>query len=184
MRIHVGKLHRGNPYLNLGKTVQINFVDQVKMDLGDHLITNFYLTSEYDLNTKLIPESFCIKIIQIDKLKELGYNETEVIKWLKFIAAKDQEERAQIAKGDEELVELNDWIDKYVNDEETKWKMAKWADEIAENKGYEKGLEEGNKQKSIEIAKNLLSMNMPLEDIHKATGMEIEEIIKLKEEKK
>ena len=83
MRIHVGKLHRKNPYLNLGKTVQINFVDQVKMDLGDHLITNFYLTSEYDLNTKLIPESFCIKIIQIDKLKELGYNETEVIKWLK-----------------------------------------------------------------------------------------------------
>ena len=58
--------------------------------------------------------------------------------------------------------------------------MAEWADEIAENKGYEKGI----KEEKTEIAKNLLSMNMPLEDIHKATGMEIEEIIKLKEEKK
>ena len=39
------------------------------------------------------------------------------------------------------------------------------------------------KKKSIEIAKNLLSMNMPLEYISKATGLTVEEINKLKNKK-
>lgn len=39
--------------------------------------------------------------------------------------------------------------------------------------------EEGKKNKSIEIAKKLKGMNMKLEDIAKATGLEEEEIEKL-----
>ena len=45
--------------------------------------------------------------------------------------------------------------------------------------GISDGISEGENKKSIEIAKNLLSMNMPLEDISKATGLSIEEIKKI-----
>ena len=41
-----------------------------------------------------------LKIVQIDKIRELGYNENDLIKWLRFIAAKDYEERKVIAEGD------------------------------------------------------------------------------------
>ena len=88
MKIYVGYLHVGDFYQDIGKTIQINFVDKATMELGNEAITSFYLTSEYDLNVKLIPEKFCIKIVQIDKIRELGYNENDLIKWLRFIAAK------------------------------------------------------------------------------------------------
>ena len=44
------------------------------------------------------------------------------------------------------------------------------------SQGYTSGMNDGIKQ----TAKNLLSMNMPIEDISKATGLSIEEINKLK----
>ena len=91
-------------------------------------------------------------------------------------------------------MEFNEWINKYVNDEETKELLAKWSDYIAENKGYEEGKEEGieegriegraegSKQKAYEIAKKLLYLNIALEDISKATGLSEEEIEELREE--
>lgn len=189
MKIYVGYLHVGDFYQDIGKTIQINFVDKATMELGNEAITSFYLTSEYDLNVKLIPEKFCIKIVQIDKIRELGYNENDLIKWLRFIAAKDYEERKIIAEGDELLMEFNEWINKYVNDEETKELLAKWSDYIAENKGYEEGIEdgraagieEGSLQKAIEIAKAMLKDNVPIEVITKFTKLNIEEIEKLRE---
>jgi predicted transposase/invertase (TIGR01784 family) len=45
--------------------------------------------------------------------------------------------------------------------------------------GIRIGMEEGVKQRNVEIAKNLLSLNMKIEDISKATGLSIEEIDKL-----
>ena len=45
--------------------------------------------------------------------------------------------------------------------------------------GINDGISKGENKKSIEIAKNLLSMNMPLEDISKVTGLSIEEIKKI-----
>ena len=97
-----------------------------------------------------------------------------------MLAAKITEERKIIAEGDELLMEFNEWINKYVNDEETKELLAKWSDYIAENKGYDEGIKDGRKDKKIEIAKNLLNLEIPLENISKATGLSIEEIEKLK----
>lgn len=49
--------------------------------------------------------------------------------------------------------------------------------ELAINEGrYEQGIKEGK----IEIAKNLLRINLPLEQISAATGLSVDEIKKLK----
>ncbi len=48
--------------------------------------------------------------------------------------------------------------------------------------GVEKGKLEGEKQKSIEIAKELLEDGMPLEKISKITKLSIDEIEKIQEE--
>ncbi len=182
MKIYVSYLKIGDSYKDIGKTIQINFVDNATMILGNEAITNFYITSEHDLNVKLIPDKFCIKIVQIDKIRELGYNENDLIKWLRFIAARDYEERKVIAEGDELLMEFNEWVNKYVNDDETKELLAKWSDYIAENKGYEEGKAEGRKDEKIEIAKSMLEDNIPIETIAKFTKLSIEEIEQLKEE--
>ena len=184
MRIQASKLDIGDGYHKLGKTIQINFVEQSRLNLGEELITNFYLTSEKNPDIKILTDKFCVKIVQIDKARKLGYTNNELERWLKFIAAKSSNERADIAKGDELLVELNEWIHKYVADDKTQEELNKWDLEIAENKGYEQGveqgIEQGIEQKAMEIAKNLLNMNMSIEDISKATNLSIEEIESLK----
>ena len=45
--------------------------------------------------------------------------------------------------------------------------------------GISKGKEEGIKEGSVAVARNLLSMNMKIEDISKVTGLSIDEINKL-----
>ena len=99
-------------------------------------------------------------------------------------------------------MEFNEWINKYVNDEETKELLAKWSDYIAENKGYEEGIEEGriegraegieegriegieegSKQKAYEIAKKMLKKGNSIKDICDITGLSIEEIEELRKE--
>ena len=52
-----------------------------------------------------------------------------------------------------------------------------------QKKGFEQGRKQGIEQGSVEerkkIAKTMKALNMPLEDISKATGMTIEEIVNL-----
>ena len=43
-------------------------------------------------------------------------------------------------------MELNEWVEAYINDEHTKEVYGKWAEEIALNKGKRVGKEEGIKR--------------------------------------
>ena len=64
--------------------------------------------------------------------------------------------------------------------------MQKKMINTARNWGYDdgkaEGLEEGAKAKEIEIAKNLLNIGTPKEDIIKVTGLSVEELEELKKE--
>ena len=48
--------------------------------------------------------------------------------------------------------------------------------------GLSQGIEEGISSRNKEIVHNLISMNMKIEDISKATGLKIEEINNLKKD--
>ena len=187
MRIQSKKLMIGDDYYKLGKTVQINFVDHTTLKLKDKLVANFHITYDDDPSVKLMEKSFVVKVVQVDKAKKLGYTNNVLERWLKFIGAETSSEREEIAKGDELLMELHDWVKKYVADEETQEMLNRWDIQIAENKGYEQGIEEGKKQgieeRNTEIVKNLIKMNLSLEDIEKITKLSKEEIEKLKEER-
>ena len=71
------------------------------------------------------------------------------------------------------IVNDNPEFQKYMSEEEDKKKI--------QNSLLSEAKEEGISQEKSSIAKNLLSMNMPLEDISKATGLSIEEINKINE---
>ena len=187
MKIHTSKLKIGQDYHEIGKTIQINFVENAHLGLKEKLVYDFYLSCDEIPEVKLLEDSFCVKIVQIDKARELGYTNNILDKWFKFIAANGNSQRESIAKGDVLLMELNEWIKKYVADDETQEELNKWDIEIATNKGIEQGkkegIEQGRKEEKMEIAKNLLNTNLSDEDIAKATGLSIEEIMQLKEGK-
>lgn len=167
------KLEVGEHYYELGKTIQINFIENSKLDLGEEVIENFYITSEHNSKIKLGKDRFCVKVVQIDKARELDYTKNVLEKWLKFIGTKEEKEREKIAKGDELLMELHEWIHKYVNDEEKQEKLNKWNMLIAKNHAVE--------LERMEIAKNMLKDGISKDKISGYTGLSVEEIEKLKE---
>ena len=63
---------------------------------------------------------------------------------------------------------------KYMSEEEDKKKIQNSLLSEAKEEGVSQGIEQ--------TAKNLLSMNMPIEDISKATGLSIENLNELKKE--
>ena len=77
---------------------------------------------------------------------------------------------------------------KYMSEEEDKRKiqnsLLSEAKEEGISQGYTSGINDGISkgvsQEKVNIAKNLLSMNMPIEDISKATGLSTNEIKGLK----
>jgi len=78
------------------------------------------------------------------------------------------------ATTDEEMKRFskNEWVNDFFNRDEF---IKKSAEE-----GLELGIEQGTQNRNIEIAKNLLNMNLSVEDIAQATGLSPEEINALK----
>ena len=72
-------------------------------------------------------------------------------------------------------MELNNWIDEYVNDKRTQEIFGKWAEEIAEDKGLKKGLKLGIEQ----VAKNMLDAGLSAKEIKAYTNLSDADLKKL-----
>ena len=140
---------------------------------------------------ELYVKNFIIYEINMDYYDKIWYskNEDEIKKNLYMIMLDlDKKELKNMPK--DKIVDkyitnvtiVNDdpEFQKYMSEEEDKRKiqnsLLSEAKEEGISQGYTSGINDGIKQ----TAKNLLSMNMPLEDISKATGLTVEEIKSLK----
>lgn len=187
MRIFSSQLEKGEDYKELESVIQINFIDNLEIPFDESVISNYYITNGKDLEDKKIIDKFMIKYYRIDKARKIPYTRlSEEMRWIRFIGATSAEERNRIAEGDELLMELNNWIDKYVKDEKTKEYYGKWAEQIALDKGKKigkkEGIKEGTKESIEQIAKNMLKKGYDIQDIIEITGISEEQINSLKNE--
>lgn len=182
MRIFSTQTSRGKNNYNIYESViQLNFIDNVVKSFPNELEFTYKLLNAKTYEDTILSDAFVIKCFRLDKARELQYNlDNKKLLWLKFIGAKSAKERKEIAKGDELLMELDNWIEKYVNDKETQEIFGKWAEKIAEDKGIEKGRKEGKQEANLITAKKMLELNIPPESIEFATGLSLEEIEALK----
>ena len=59
-----------------------------------------------------------------------------------------------------------------------------YAKETGLEEGLAKGREEGREERNMEVAINFLQLGTPCEIVAKATGLSLEDVVKLKEEVK
>ena len=142
-----------------------------------------------------VMEFYIIELPKYEKYKEKTENE-KLNKWIKFIKEPggiEMGDDKEIKKAKEVLEEISqDKRERYLAELREKYILDQKAIEDA---GYDKGLREGmtqgiaqgiaqgkkeEKEKILEIAKNLLKINMLIEQIEEVTGLTKEEIEKLK----
>ena len=118
-----------------------------------------------------------------------------------MLKLRKREELLEVSKGDKDMSEVYKKLDNLSKDKyyallydeeekkayENKCILEDAIEDAKENgyssgynSGYDSGKSDGISNEKINIAKNLLSMNMILEDISKATGLTIDEIKKIK----
>lgn len=180
------------------EVIQINF-NMVKK-YGNNLFTSFTLKSDDGKYTD--EENF--KRIHINMANPLekyyNYGKEQLSKIEKSIVMfqiTNKKELKELAKGDEDLMAMAKIIDdlnKNVTliDLYSKEEINEWQKRVDRNQaikeGREKGIKEGIKEGKtkgkaegkLEIAQNMLNMNMDIEIISKATGLSESEINNLK----
>ena len=179
---------RSKSYLSIKKHIQLNITWNLKKyfnyDISDRKIIKCYIKDD-ETNIKLNDDIFEIIHINMDYYVNVWYH-GDIKKenpFLLLLAANTQDDMDKISKGDKIMKELSDKVKKLNQDSDIIDVIIENEDELITNTIYEKGINDGINQGInqgiIQTAKNLLQMNMPLKDISKATGLNINEIKKL-----
>lgn len=167
-----------NSYHSVGRMKFENSKENEKVDMG-YILEEQYVTDDLEMHFIELPKfrkknpDISSKLDQWlwlicgeeEKIK-MAKNENEKIK-----EAKSELEKLEMSAEDRELYELRL---KAIRDEIN-------IRESGYTDGMKDGEEKGKKQKSIEIAKNMLKKQIPLELIEELTGISQSEIEKIKD---
>ena len=179
------KISSGQGYDVLKPTISILIADykleQLKSIPKYHTIWNL---REKEYKNIILTKNMEMHILEIPKIKNSEILKDELVQWLKFIenpgnkeVEKFMSENKFLKQAKEELAYLSDDPD-FQRLLEARVGMLRDMYSL-EQKGRIDGLAKGEKNKQIEIAKKLLEMQMPIEQIAIATGLTKEEIEKL-----
>ena len=142
----------------------------------------------YDKNTNsTFTDLLEIDILEFKKVPEK--DKSNLATWLRFLNTDDREELDKMAVRNAafesavckymELTE-DEVIRMLAEENEKAWKDRQAEIKYAKEEGKAEGRAEGEHNRNIEIAKNLLGMFIPIDQIKKATGLSKEEIEKLR----
>lgn len=194
-KVLTNSISKENDYSNMKKVIQININRLGKTEVGCQMYT---LSSQENKKgfENILTDILQIYVVNIDFYKNLVYNgNKKLIKDNYLLCALDLEpdDIDKISEGNEELMvfkklleEINDqedfvnWISAEEESEKIQRTMINEAKTEGYNEGIEQGIEQGQKERNLEIAKNLLNQNVDKSIIALSTGLSIEEINKLK----
>ena len=188
-KLFSSQIVEGNNYNSLNKTIVILIAD-FELDITKDIpkIQTKWSIREEEYCKKILTDMLEINIIELPKLVNNLTNNKRDNKdlnlWLKFILSpdeigeKDMSENKNIKKAKDVLEKIKQ--DKAEQDRALRRMMYIMDQQAIQQYGYEQGIEQGVKQTKLDIAKKLLSKNMPIENIVELTGLTKEEIEKLK----
>ena len=168
-----------NKYFN---QLNLNALDKIVPFKDDVIVS-------YGLKTNTVYSDKKLMVLKyLEYYKSLYYNKnerSEEVVWLTALQTKTFTELYEVLihiLKPKDLIEFMDEVERFSMDEFNlhEWEKEK-LDKIVEETKMENAKAEGISQRNIEIAKNLLNMNMNISDISIATGLSKEEIKKLKE---
>ncbi|MEG0258291.1 MAG: Rpn family recombination-promoting nuclease/putative transposase [Lysinibacillus sp.] len=203
-RLYTGQLQKGKGYRTLLPTITINICNYTIFDDMKHYHSTYHLYEDTMLE-RLKPKDDVLEVhfIEMNKfLKAWHQDQLKLLddilaRWLLLLGMVDvrkvkvyndiYKELEELAMKDENLLEaFNAW--EYLSQTpETKIAYESRLKVILDEEArlddmHEKGIEKGIEKGVLKVAKELISLNLDLETIRKATGLSIEEIEALRAE--
>ena len=183
-KLYSEQLNEGEDYSILKRTICINILNFKY--LKTRKFHSAYRLKEIYSNEELTDVAE-IHFIEIPKLEDGSDEKDMLVPWIEFLKDPESEKVRNLEMSIEEIRQAKDELIKMSNDDtqrelyEMRAKTLK--DKIsalneAERKGIQKGIQEGEKKKAIEIAKSLLDV-LDVQTISLKTGLSVDEINKL-----
>lgn len=178
----------GDNYNKLAKTVCINILDFKY--LKNDKFHNAYRLKEIDTNEELT-DTMELHFIEIPKLRKLDDSEeiSDMLEaWVVFIQSPESEVVEKLEMSKKEIKEAKSQLLKMSADSKDRYMYEKRKESILEKvslieSAEQKGIEQGEYKKAIEIAQNAINNNLDENTIQLITGLSLEEIKILKNEK-
>jgi len=175
----------GQNYIEEKKIIQINF-DVFTTRFDERPIIKFMII---DVERNILEtENYEKYHVNLDLIEKMNYNKEKLRreeKELLLLTMDNIDEINSLVKGDSTMEKVRDKIIQLSEDEElvgvydkeiVDMKIRNSMIMTAQKEGLEQGIQQGSNQEKINIAKNLLSMKLNIQDISKATGLTIGEI--------
>lgn len=167
-------------YSNMKKTVSIMIAADHNINSDNRYFHRYNLREEKD--NSLFTDLIEVDILELKKLPD-KYDGSPLWDWLTFIKTNNEETMKMLSEKNPEIEKAYDTLIDMSGDEgerhASQQREMYLQNEAAINK---EKFELGRQQRSVEIARNLLNMNLSINQIKEATGLSFEDINRLKNE--
>ena len=181
-KIMADQLKRSQNYNEINKLVMINILNYNFIDVEEYHNQTVTVLKEHREYEMEIPVTY--HFIELTKFRKAEPDfENKLYQWLSFIDGENREMVEMAVKKNKEIEKANEEWEYLTGDEEIKrlefLELKKCLDD---NTIREAIKEESEKNKSLEIAKKMLELNVSLDIILKSTGLTEEILNKIKNE--
>lgn len=205
-RIYSTQIQKGIPYTELAKTITINILNFRFLQETERFHTTFHLYEDQEQFP--LTDVMEIHFMEIPKLMDkweqrtVNPHDNELERWLLLLEADDHEEirkeleaiamqdpvmkRAfdaweELSRDKKKQIEYESRL-KAILDEMAVVKEAEIRQQRAREEGLAEGRAEGERQKALEVARNMLAKGMDIAIVTELTSLSAEEIEKLKQQ--
>ena len=174
------KLEGGTEYKDIKKLIIVNILDYEMLGFEEYISETEIVLKEHRDYEML--KNMKWYFIELPKFRNSQVDMNDKLnQWLAFIDDY-KGERARMAEEKNDVIKKAKVEMNYLTGEEAErrlqWLREKWEMDYNSDMGQAK--REGRKEGKIEIVKNLLKLNMPIEQIVKASGLTKKEVQEIK----
>ena len=188
-RIYSGQLVKGDDYEKLNKVIGIIIIDyELEKTREIQNLSTKWKIREVSTGKQIeLTDVFELYIIEIPKARKILKKEpkNELAQWVMFINDPNESEVSKIMKDNKEIEEAMNELEKISKDKELRRVAELREKAIRDEKNglrhaKEEGIKEGIKEGIEKVAKKMLELNIPIQDIIKTTGLQEKQILELK----
>ena len=188
-KMYTEQIKQGEDYESLKKCIHVGILN-FNLFRHDRYYSRFHIWE--DTSREMYTDKFEIHILELTKLAQYEYPQTELLRWAQFFGAKNREEMQMLAEQDKYIDKAYRRLEEMSADEQKRWEYEMRQKAIRDHRhmlasgrregekiGEQRGLEQGERKKAVEIARKMLGDKMPIEKVAEYSGLSLEEIQKL-----